>query len=1409
MSQFPAFKDKTSMLEGVLQYENLVQQYETASGQVYPPDLKAATLIRCSPARLREHLQLSLSDVSTYADVREALLSYERVSRSFSQEQIYKQLQVDDKNDGPTPMEVDRVEYKGKGKGKKNKGKGSSWWNSGWSFGGRGRGSGKGRGRKGGKGKGRGKGKGKKGSFSKGKHKGKKGGGKNSDGCHLCGAPDHWSRECPNKMVNYVGQQQQPQIGQQEVHQPVIQPQVTPVPTTMSTTSSTGSQGTMSYPYSQYRGSTTSTVRRVYNVASPQGSPSSSPSCRMVKDLSIPFDGYHQWMDGQLDIDGGGHMFLGEIHKISQPLSVRPVHWPCEKSAQVIILDSGSDVSLLPKTFQADSGGSAQHQLQDCQGNSLQVSGTKEAEIFVDDAGGECLQLNHTFVVGDVTSCLMSLGQLYSNGWSIVHEAGCGRHDLGLRAPDGVLIPVFYRGMSLAIEGHIRCVSMQVPKIVEVDEDSDMSDTEISPAVIRYVVATQDEVESAAQNRWHYSPQGFPFFKHVGKNFMDARAAWGETFQLRCTLIKPVGSTENRWQLVEWCQTMLDLDDAGAEIEECGGEEVQCLTLLCSAEMSVDHSFTMLEDDIAAEVMVRFREQEEEIRARAEVHEQAVVEEQEALDAREEADELAAIAADGDQAEMEEDSEQLPSSVVINGTVYSEDSSARNLRAAAAYLGLSQAGSRKRMFQRLAVAIQLEERRQALLMAREEYKQAEPDVRFDVVPKLPTKAERRLHEVTHLPFRPWCDVCVLNKSKDNHQKPMKPEVDSQRSHPTVQLDCGVIVGDVTVLVLVDVWTRYVEAVPLRKTTRSVSEAVLGFLGNLGHLETVELVSDQEKVLMAGLELAKMTREKMGLTTILTTGKAFQKGRTAIAERAIQTVRSQQKTLSAHVAERAQIELPQDHPLHGWAARHAAWLLCRFQMHSTTKSTPYQLLFGRPYRGKICSFGSMFYCLDPKITKYKQAWRKGIWVGKDAMDQDLVVYSHNQLVRSRAIRLCAQEYDGGILSQMKLEVMVLKKSATHEGVNIKLRELPAPLPQLPQVRDEEAEAVQDYAERHPDEDDEILESSPGRGNDEVQDLPPPLTLEGPTDYGQAVHGDGEVEIRSPSMRRSLSESAEPSPTRRRISEESQIAMRRSAEGEVPQQASKLQRTDKVNHVSDAKHKYFYDDVDVVVDEDVDLLESWEVDEVTNDLLEFDEMSFRERSEGEGPPDLSPQELEALDGKAVVEEIERLRQIGVIDSADGHAEPEGLVFLDTTNVFDWRFRDGRWKRRCRIVAREYKTNQTTIDEFSPTSNMFVLKLLMVLAQLHGLCTYIADVKDAFLTVPQKKENPVWVKVPLWVRGLAREGDVLLNSAMWRLLRCLPGQRNAALMWSNFFKELMLGEQFECFQGMPTGSGVTSNR
>lgn len=215
LSQYPNFSGKQSMMESILQFEQLVQAYETSSSQTYPKDLMTASLLRCAPTKIRDHLQLSLREDSSYADVREAMLSYERVTRGYTQEQIMKTLTSDHSTDVTVPMEVDRVkgDYKGKGdhgKGK-DKGRGKGWWNNMWSFG-HGRDKGRGRGFKGGGKKGKSKGKGK----DKG-HKGGKSKGKNKGGCFNCGDPNHFSRDGPRgrNWQGGVNQVEQEQFGDQ------------------------------------------------------------------------------------------------------------------------------------------------------------------------------------------------------------------------------------------------------------------------------------------------------------------------------------------------------------------------------------------------------------------------------------------------------------------------------------------------------------------------------------------------------------------------------------------------------------------------------------------------------------------------------------------------------------------------------------------------------------------------------------------------------------------------------------------------------------------------------------------------------------------------------------------------------------------------------------------------------------------------------------------------------------------------------------------------------------------------------------------------------------------------------------------------------------------------------------------
>ena len=146
----------------------------------------------------------------------------------------------------------------------------------------------------------------------------------------------------------------------------------------------------------------------------------------------------------------------------------------------------------------------------------------------------------------------------------------------------------------------------------------------------------------------------------------------------------------------------------------------------------------------------------------------------------------------------------------------------------------------------------------------------------------------------------------------------------------MQLDVMFGVNNNAVVLLVDVWTRFCYAVPMRrKSGAAMAEAIVAFLGLLGHFDKMQIICDNEPLLRRGVEQAKLIREKSKLETTSQFNKAFDKGRTAIAERTIQTVRNQAKTLISHLEENAKMKFADRHPIHLWLYVYAAWLLNRY------------------------------------------------------------------------------------------------------------------------------------------------------------------------------------------------------------------------------------------------------------------------------------------------------------------------------------------------------------------------------------------------------------------------------------------------------------------------------------------------
>eukprot|EP00435_Cladocopium_sp_Y103_P036470 s676_g9.t1 len=183
-----------------------------------------------------------------------------------------------------------------------------------------------------------------------------------------------------------------------------------------------------------------------------------------------------------------------------------------------------------------------------------------------------------------------------------------------------------------------------------------------------------------------------------------------------------------------------------------------------------------------------------------------------------------------------------------------------------------------------------------------------------------------------------------------------------------------------------------------------------------------------------------------------------------------------------------------------------------------------------------------------------------------------------------------------------------------------------------------------------------------------------------------------------------------------------------------------------------------------------------------------------NEGLGPPEITEDEMSWLDQVAMQAELERLRHLDVIADVDETLEMDNCMKLDTRLVRDWRFRDGRWRRRARLVAREFRDGDASSAEtFSPTTPLAVVKLLVVMSLLHNLALASLDVGDAFLQVPQS--SIVLIEIPQWALP---EGRVGSGKRFWVLKKCLPGQRVAASEWNKFFTDVCERRNFESFQG-----------
>ena len=604
----------------------------------------------------------------------------------------------------------------------------------------------------------------------------------------------------------------------------------------------------------------------------------------------------------------------------------------------------------------------------------------------------------------------------------------------------------------------------------------------------------------------------------------------------------------------------------------------------------------------------------------------------------------------------------------------------------------------------------------------------------EALPSPPAPELVALHEISHMPRAPWCEACVATRSREDNYEDGGT---TRRENPVISMDYMFTGtkdnGLATHLVCVDSQSKFVKVVALSGKggglLKYATKEVITMTQQLGYSQ-ISLRFDTEPAMKQLAESIQTSRLKMGFGTSLEPVAPEPSAHRALpAERYIDTVRRMGNCLLETVRQRTGHKVESSDPLFATAYIHAGFLLSRFTVHKDG-CTSYELVHGKPYHQKLCPFGSVVYAqVLPKVKNKGEPWKAYVWLGRSELGQLHILGSSEGIQFARTARRSPKGYDVELLKTMRgvpwdfsLEVMATKQKKVDHN-------------RMPVI----LEAV----------------AAPKENQDEAASDPPSSVAAGGDATGNpAPSGNAASSSAMSTSSSAMSDELIPDQVMRTFREE--------IEDDLP-----------TGH--EPEPEVFQEDDDLATFDDEGI--NWEIEEILDDA--------KRRAYEDGPPCLDAEKLALLDAEMDRVEEERLLSMGVLKELTDETKKAEMYKLSCKFVRDWRFRD-EWKRRSRLVAREYKFLQPELaDLYLPASLASLQKLFSALVcSNHNLVVMSGDVKDAYLCVEQRR--PTYIETS---RGV-----------FYELKYNLPGQRAGARDWFTKFRSILERDNINSFAGAP---------
>ena len=693
------------------------------------------------------------------------------------------------------------------------------------------------------------------------------------------------------------------------------------------------------------------------------------------------------------------------------------------------------------------------------------------------------------------------------------------------------------------------------------------------------------------------------------------------------------------------------------------------------------------------------------------------------------------------------------------------------------------------------------------------------DARGQMIPRLPTKAERQVHELTHWPFADWCESCVAARARsDPHRLQGSMRAEGKSEYPVVSMDfcytrgleepeeidkedLRLYGGDVKgglALVVTDDWTRGVMALPTpgkgRRHAKFLAEQVVRYIGACS-FSTCIIKADGEPSTRLLVDIIQKCRQKLGFKTLVEhSGPGDSQGNGRV-EREIQTVRGLARTLVRRLSEGAGIRINCQGPLFQWAMRHAGWLITHFRRHNGS-ATAYEQITGRKYQGKLAIFGERVLARLPGGAG-DDRFKPSVWLGKTDRADFHIVATTDGLRWTRTIRRLPAGFDATILNNVRTwpwNVSYGQIGTKSTPLMAKTENVALPPDMAGPIRLQERQERQQAAleARRGPQQAEQQGAAEGEGDqrqagflDEAASDP---TSKSSSSSSAMASQRGDVdddtlledllaEVKDP---KEYASGVETSPKRGgQVADEDEQSPAKSARTtsrKVPRLGEPT--TSSSSAMASSTHGGG-DEAQPAGEPTVRMVVNGEI------LADGDlDMEFPDK-----PPDLGPDELAQVEAEAAQTEILRLIDMGVLRRPNLEEDINQIPTLTTRLVCDWRFRQNAWVRRARLVARDFNwLDPNRSDTFAPTGTQSAMRLIPALSQLQQWSMRVADVKDAYLMCDQPKS----VKVVLSME-LARQLGV---DREWVLGKVLPGQREGAAVWFNDLKsKLKAADLLQC--------------